>query len=390
MTGQLWFSGKARIQITGANPEECLYRMVRAGIPFRDYRKTDPLTAHLVISASALKQAEGIAEKNLCNLATEEIYGIVPFLRSMGWRICYPVILCLILVGVFLMQNYIWFLEVEGNTMIPSERILRLLEGQGIGTGASIKDLDMNQLKNRLLTQEPQLRYITINTQGGMATVIVREREEKPENTRPVQPADIVAKKGGIITQVTPTGGTPVVQPGDVVTEGQLLISGVTRLDKTLILTRAEGEVYARTFYHSTLVTPVSCMEKNYTGRECKRFSVSFGKKTINFYKSSGISYDNYDRMTCRTALTLPGGYRLPVTLIVTTCREYQPVPVAVSEPDAETLLYASLEEQLKLKMTAGEILSHSMTISTDDRGIVLSGNTFCREEIGSAAEIKD
>ena len=87
-----------------------------------------------------------------------------------------------------------------------------------------------------------------MNVEGCEAVVVVRQREEKPQVGKSAAPANILAEKAGIITEVTATGGTPQVKTGDLVTSGQLLISGVTNLDTTLMLSRAEGEVYARTW----------------------------------------------------------------------------------------------------------------------------------------------
>ena len=218
----------------------------------------------------------------------------------------------------------------------------------------------------------------------------MREREEKPILAGSAAPANILAAKDGLITSVTATGGSQVIRPGDLVTKGQLLISGVTNLDKTLMISRAEGEVYARTWNATDAVTADELAYKRRTGRETRVFAVTFGKKKIKFYKTSGISYGNYDKMTTEKPLTLPGGYTLPASLTVTVFREYTVEPMPVDKAAAEVLLEQCVRQQLLGSMTAGSIQSVRQRVRQENGCYRLSGMAECQEEIGTVVEIKD
>lgn len=383
-------SGNAQIQITGAYPEDFLYGITKCGITFCNYRKIDALTAQLQIPAGYLKTANDVARKQQCTFEVLKVYGLLPGLFRMKQRMAYLLLLLLLPLVVFWMQTHIWFLQVEGNTTITDAQLLWLLEEHGIGFWTSKNSLDLNLLKNTLLAEVPQLSFITVNFEGGVATVVVRQRDERPEDASGYSPANILASKGGVVTDVVATGGTPRISPGDVVTEGQLLISGVSNLDRTMLLSRAKGEVYARTFSTRNAVYLKNIQTKAYTGREITRISISFGKKTINFYKSSGIPYENYDKMTSRKTLTLPGDYRLPVTLTITTVREYQKLDASVEETTAQKVLTDAVLRQTKLEMDAGEIIHHTLYMGYDDDCFTITGNVECREEIGRVVEIKD
>ena len=299
--------GTVRLRVTGACPEDILTGLAAAGVRFRDYRREDDLTACLTISGEALREARQIGKKTMCQIEVVETSGMLPTLQAMGWRLLLPVWLGLLTVFVFWLQGHTLFFRVSGNTTIPDQVILETLESCGVGFFTPMDSIDLNLLKNRMLSQLPNLRFVTVNTHGGVAEVIVREREEKPVISGSAAPANILAAKDGLITSVTVTGGTPEVRPGDLVTKGEVLVSGVTNLDKTVMVTRAEGEVYARTWNPVEAVLPEEMTYKQATGRETRVFAVTFGKKQINFYKTSGISYGNYDKMTTVKPLTLPG-----------------------------------------------------------------------------------
>ena len=392
MTGArlLGLQGTVRLRVTGACPEDFLTGLAAQGVRFRNYRKEDELTACLTIPGEALREARRIGKKTMCQIEVVETSGMLPTLQAMGWRLLLPVWLGLLTVFVFWLQGHTLFFRVSGNTTIPDQVILETLEACGVGFFTPMDSIDLNLLKNRMLSQLPDLRFVTVNTHGGVAEGIVREREEKPVISGSAAPANILAAKDGLITSVTVTGGTPEVRPGDLVTKGEVLVSGVTNLDKTVMVTRAEGEVYARTWNPVEAVLPEEMTYKQATGRETRVFAVTFGKKKIKFYKTSGISYGNYDKMTTEKPLTLPGGYTLPASLTVTVFREYTVEPMPVDKAAAEVLLEQCVRQQLLGSMTAGSIQSVRQRVRQENGCYRLSGMAECQEEIGTVVEIKD
>jgi hypothetical protein len=65
---------------------------------------------------------------------------------------------------------------------------------------------------------------------------------------------------------------------------------------------------------------------------------VSVCNLRLNFYINSGISYENYDKITTEKRPTILG-FALPVSIIGYTYREYEPAPRALGEREAEELL---------------------------------------------------
>lgn len=377
-------------KITGACPEDCLSRMAALGIRFRDFQKVDELTVSVRISQRDIQPVRRCAKKTMCSMELSELSGLVPRLRAMGKRIFYLPVLAAIVLFVFWLQSHIWFFTVSGNETVPTERILWVLEENGIGFFTPSESLDMNTVKNQVLEDLPELGWITINTEGGHAHVVVRERTEKPTVSEDAAPSNVVAKKSGVISRVEVTGGTASVAEGDIVSEGDLLISGVSDLDKTLLMTRAQGEIYAHTWNPIAAKAADFLTEKSYSGREETGYQLTWGKKTINFYKTSGISYGNYDKIMESVHAVLPGGYELPVTLTKITWREYSPTQVPLEEGQAQILLEESVRRQLRLSLTAGSVVETRLELLQEEGKYILSGVAECQEEIGTEIKIKD
>lgn len=383
-------TGKVLLEITGACPQDALTLLAAQGVRLGPIHRVDELTFRLELPAGSLPTVQRCAKQAMCELEVLEIHGLVPWFRSLGLRALYPVVLLCLVWLVFWLQGHIWFISVSGNVTVPTEKILWALEENGVGFWTDTEKLDMNVLRNAVIDDLPALSWITVNTQGGHAAVEVRERAEKPVISRDASPANIVARKSGIVESVDASGGTPQVKPGDVVTAGQLLISGVSDLDKTLLLTRAEGEIVGRTWTATDVVCPDSIQKKAYTGRETTLRRLTLGKKTINFSKTSGISYGEYDKIIENVSLVLPGGYALPVTFTKITCREYTVQDVPLTPEVAQIQMDASAQRQLELDMLAGQVLTKNLELQETEGAYRLTGIAECREEIGAVAVIKD
>ena len=122
---------------------------------------------------------------------------------------------------------FIWDFQVEGNVKVSEEEILRALERHGVRFGTYGYAVDSPELRNYILLEIPELSYIAVNVKGCRAYVQVRERIPSPEIISKREPGNTVAAKDALITAIQPWDGEKQVLPGSMVTEGQLLISGV-------------------------------------------------------------------------------------------------------------------------------------------------------------------
>jgi similar to stage IV sporulation protein len=86
-----------------------------------------------------------------------------------------------------------------------------------------------------------RLAWVNVEVSGTLATIRVAEKEI-PEAAL-TQPGDVVARCDGVVQEIVTLYGIPVVAPGEVVTAGQLLISGLLPVqDKAYHDKAAKGE----------------------------------------------------------------------------------------------------------------------------------------------------
>ena len=103
---------------------------------------------------------------------------------------------------------------------------------------------------------------------------------------------NIVSKKDSIIQQINTYKGQNMVETGDFVKKGEILISGdITFNNETKSSVCADGKVYGNTWYNINIKYPVYRYKKIYTGK--KSYNLLIENKNQNHYVFN-IHFKNY------------------------------------------------------------------------------------------------
>jgi sporulation protein YqfD len=275
----------------------------------------------------------------------------------------------------------VFFVEVEGNVTIPSRYIAEHAKNCGIYFGASRKAVRSEQVKNRLLSQMPELQWAGVNTAGCVAVITVRERNVEQLQEEKSTVSSIVAARDGIIAEMTVLRGNGLCKPGQAVKSGQVLISGYTDCGICIRATRAEGEILAHTQRSLSAVFPEErAVRGQIVGTE-EKISLIIGKKQINFSKCSGISGASCAKIYEQKYMTLPGGFVLPISVLRGRITYYE--TTEDTETDAEAFLRKFALDYVIKQTTAGKIENQQIFVSSADGLIRLEGVFSCLEQIG-------
>ena len=187
---------------------------------------------------------------------------------------------------------FIWDFQVTGNDTVPTEKILRALEHNGVAIGTRSLSFDQEELRNHVLLELGDISWLSVNVKGCTAHVQVVERRRPPEIVDRSRPANVVAARDGLVTKLEALDGRALVAAGAVVTRGQLLISGVSDSHSDGVrFMRGSGRVYARTWYTLSVLVPLTTAEKTGEGETARRVALDVGKQR---YSSS--LYPNMNR----------------------------------------------------------------------------------------------
>lgn len=165
-------------------------------------------------------------------------------------------------VGIlYLLSSFVWHVEIEGTDQ--PEVVASALQKLHVQRGTPLyKILDQDSLQLALLDQLPDVAWVGVRIQGTAVYVHVIPRVASAD---PIlhKPQSIVAAVPGVIENVLADSGLPMAKPGQFVTPGTVLISGVLIDGKTVY---AQGTVHALVWYRSQVWLPNKLTVNGVTG----------------------------------------------------------------------------------------------------------------------------
>ncbi len=351
-----WLVGYFRLSVTGGDPGWCLNRLTGRGIVFWDIQWTDEFTVSFSVPASLLNETKQAVTDAMCQVESVEERGMWQRYRGLKKRLFLLFFLLLTIVSCMVIPKFVWFYRVTGNDRVPEEKIIRQVQAAGVRVGCYGKKIQSAKIENAVLSNLPELSFLTINQSGGCAEIVVREKTLSDDINNRRVPQNIVAGKSGLITGISVLEGAALVKPGDMVEKGDVLISGLVDLEYKYRVCGASGDVLARTWTEKELLTPASCKRKTEESREIRVFYLCFGQKRIKITPGSRIYPDGCGKITKMYSLGLPGGLYLPVMMVEETYTFYDLRDTAVSEDEARMLLESAMMRQLQQDMLAGTV----------------------------------
>ena len=384
--------GMVELEVTAPFPERLINLCAQARIDFWAMDQLDEHTVRLTIRRYALDRFRALAERAGCEMVRRSSRGLPDLLGRFRTRYAFLAGLLFALCAVGFLSRFVLTVEVTGNEKIPTAVILSQVRQLGVRPGAYGPDLDCRHLAEELILKVDGLSWAAINLHGTRAEVIVREAVEMPERLDESGWSHVVAEADGIVTHIEPERGDAMVQDGDVVAKGDVLISGTVTMEppkysgrpNRYYQTHARGRVWARTWRFLTAAIPVETAVKEYTGAEKSVWSLNFLGRRVKIFGKTSISWAMYDKITTVNQAVLPGGEGLPLSLSRETFREYTPRTVEVDREAAQALLEEQLLEQLNVLIGEdGTVESTQFAARVSGGRLEVTLTAQCLEEIG-------
>ncbi len=282
----------------------------------------------------------------------------------------------------------LWDVRISGAEQIPEEELLAELGEVGLHPGALLLSLDRDEISLSLRREDARLSFVGINLKGTVAYVQVQEsvREDKREGPR--LPANLVAARDGVITLPLIFEGECLVAPGDVVRVGDILAGGlIDTQNHGYRVTRAAGQVMAKTTHEFYVSVPFSYVEKQPIGERLCGFSMLFFNFEQKLFKSTGNPIDKCDIIREIIWLTTPSGKRLPFGYSKTVAAAYIEEGCRRDARSARQMAQSLLERQIATECAGCTLLQKSTEVVLTGDGIELFCRVICEEDIAATSE---
>ena len=330
--------GYVRVEVEGYYIERFINICQNKKILIWNLKRQKGVKLYLNIGIKDFKKLKEIARKTNCKIKIKKKKGIPFILYRYKKRKIFAIFLIIIAFLIYTSSKYVWNIEVQVEDNMKIEQIEEDLADLGLRKGMLKSKIETDRLINELRLKRNDISWIGIDLKGTNVIVKAVKTDERPKLLDNSDYCNIVASKSGIITNIVAQNGTAVVNIGDEVNEGEILIAGYMEgkyTDKRYV--HSLGYVQAKIKYSKKEKIYLKQEKTRDTGDKEKRFQIKFNNFQINFYKTLS-KFKIYDTIYTEKKLKIFSNFYLPISI----------VEIINKEQIKETKLY-SKEEAVEL-----------------------------------------
>lgn len=307
----------------------------------------------------------------------------LPFIWQRAWgRKAFFAGSVIFIALLYALTSVVWTIEVDGTKKLSPETILTAAADLGIHKGAWIGRLpESDVFRAEIMDKVPELSWAGLSIQGTKIRIQVLEKIP-PTVGLPTTPQNIIASKPGIIERVLPEKGLSMVQPGQKVNPGDIIISGSLGDGKTSV--HAKGTVEAKVWYTTQLTIPLQSVHKAYTGEAYKKKFLMLGSFPIQIWGYGQNPYQHSEEEAVDQQFYV-GSFTLPVTIRHVKVKETLEDKITLTEEEAKKEALKQAEADVKAKTGGnGRITAQKILHPRIERGnLYTSVFTEVLEDIG-------
>lgn len=321
------------------------------------------------IGINNFRQVVKIAKQTKCRIKIVRKKGLPFIFNKYKKRKIFALSFFTVVAAIIILSNFIWNIEIVGNSNISKDDIINIMSEQGLEIGKFKNSVNVQKIINNIRLSRDDIAWMGIEIKGTNAIIQIVESTPKPEILNKDEYCNIVATKNGIIVKINAQNGTPMLKPNDEIKQGDIAIAGW--LEGKYTGTRyvhSEGEVWAKIQYTDKQKIYYNQTKEYKTGNKEKKISININNFRINFYKRLS-NFEKYDTMSTTNKLKLFSDFYLPIELMVNENFEKQ-----------EEQQKYTLEEAKEIGIQQAE---HNLDEQINDKSSILNKivNTYEFEE---------
>jgi similar to stage IV sporulation protein len=328
-------------------------------------------------------------ESENVELSLVSSHGIPGLLLRYRHRYGFTVAVVISVLLVILSGQVIWDVRIDGERRLTEQEVREVLRECGLERGTLISSIDAGVLENRVMIFSDDIAWISVNVIGTVAEVEIRELEFTERDEEIGNASNIVASHCGKIVGFENISGSIVVEIGEEVAEGQLLISGIYGDEENgFRYTNPKGRVLAEVERSFEIEVPRVETKKSYKeGVKCEKYLIFF-KKRIKFFSNYRNLPPTCDKIDIEEFLLAPSGKELPIGIFETRYLEYEYVSEVRDDETLSRIAKQRLDAVILSELADAEILRKNIEYELYEDKIVLRCKIKCIVDIAKRQEI--
>lgn len=349
-----YFLGYVRIKVESVFIERFINICISKKILIWNIKREKSTILYANVGIKDFRKIKEIAKKTKSTIHIQNKKGIPFTVHKYRKRKIFIILFSITIISLIIMSNFVWNIEVTGETNISEQEILQDLYEFGLKTGISKRKINQRQIINKIRLKRQDISWMGIDVKGTNVMVKIKESNKAPDIIDKSVFCNIISDKTGIITKIDVLDGVASVGIGDLVKKGDVLVKGY--LDGKYTGTRyvhAIADIEMKTwhskkekfYFNQEIPTP--------TGRTENKYSININKFKINFYKTLS-KFQNYDTIREVKKLILFPNFYIPIEIEKKTNMEYYLENKTYTEDELTKMATKKLEQEIMAELEEG------------------------------------
>jgi similar to stage IV sporulation protein len=388
-----YMMGYLRVQVTGYAPERFLNLCSNHNILMWQMRRIED-GYEFYISLKGFRQLKPFLKKTKTKVRILERHGIPFKMHRYRKRKIFFVGVVIFFLFLFLLSNYIWNIEIVGNSSVTDDNLIQFLDENHCGFGDLKSNINCSGIEEKIRLKYKNIIWASAQISGTKLTIQIKENlvTGETKNEKDDTPQDIRTNKDAVIKSIVTRTGTPLVKEGDSVKNGDILVSG--KID----IYNDNGEVsghdycvsdadiygYTADAYFDSFLRKYK--DKSYTGETKTRYSLELAGRSIKIPMPK-VSYTLFEKTTDYRQLHICSDFYLPVVWCTDTYQEYQLTEKKYTKEQAQKIANEHLEAYLrKIKEKKIQIIEKNVIINVYENYCRVKGTIKMCEKLDQKA----
>jgi len=283
------FKNRLKINISGVNIKRLLKNIIKNNIEIYNLNFINHKNIEFTINSKKLKNLKPLLKDYRFSITN--YYGF-SYLKNFSFlHLGLIVGLVLFFCLIFLNNNYISKIVINGTERIDNNSIIAFLSEKKIKSNTFFTKVDVEKLEIDLENNFSDISFISIIKKG---TNIIINIKEKLYADEILETQNLISKFNGQIIKLEVKQGTSRVKVGDSVKKGDILVEGIIENNGAIVNCKAIAEITMKVWYTENFVFENETIERVRTGNFIENSYYKIFNKT-HIIKKSEIPYKNYD-----------------------------------------------------------------------------------------------
>lgn len=293
-----FINGKMKLKIITKFPEKILNIIWKRDIKVVNVNRENLYTISLIINSEDFSEIKKICEETGSNLS------VIRVSKILGLVLNFKAYLTLIFgIGVSLgiilfLSLFIWKIDIIGDKHISPYEIRQVVKELGIHKGMLKNKVDTDFLEEQLIDKNKNVLWSKVRVQGSTLQIEIVESFRPPVIEIDQSLGKIVAGKDGEIVRVYTQSGTAIVEKGNIVKKGDVLIEGYQGKENGTYEVPPIGSVIAKTFLEFEQVIELEGTKSVNTKNKVNEYYIELAGKKL-YLKKYKDEFENFEKVSC-------------------------------------------------------------------------------------------